>query len=329
MTIGIARTSHIEYFVTDLEAARQFYVDMVGFQLTAVDGERLYLRGLEDRVHHSLVLRKSTHPGVSHVAYRVMSPDDLDELESACQRWGVWYQRCPAGEELGIGYCVRMQDPFGFPVEFFYDTETVPWLLQEYQRYHGAAVMRLDHVNYVTPRIQECADWYQQQFGFRLSEYTVSVENGEDRLWGAWMRRKQSSHDLAISNGAGPRFHHASFIAESQASLLRIADVLAATNGVHHIERGPGRHGTTNAFFLYLRDPDGNRLELFTGDYLTAEPDWQPVRWDLNDPRRATFWGADAPRRWFDEAMSAYDWESGQPVPIGSPSLSDRPSSVK
>ncbi len=51
---------------------------------------------------------------------------------------------------------------------------------------------------------------------------------------------------------------------------------------------------TTNAFFLYVRDPDGNRFELFTGDDLVADPDWPTVKWDWNDPRRATFWGGGA-----------------------------------
>ena len=189
--------------------------------------------------------------------------------------------------------------------------------------------MRLDHVNYLTPEVQACANWYQEQLGFAMSEYTVSEEGGHDRLWGAWLRLKQTSHDLAMSNGAGPRLHHAAFVAESQASIVRMADILAAHGLVHHIERGPGRHGTTNAFFLYLRDPDGNRLELFTGDYLIADPDWQPLRWDLNDPRRATFWGAQAPSRWFNEAMTVYDWKTGQPAPVTAPIFSDRPTGVE
>ena len=329
MTFRIARTSHVEYFVTDLDRARAFYVDTIGFQETGADEQHLYLRGLEDRVHHNLVLTLADHAGVSHVGFRVSGPDDLGSVEKWAHGLGLPYWGVPAGTEHGIGEAVRVTDPFGFPIEFFYDAQAAEWLLQRYDCYRGANVMRLDHVNYLTPAIEACADWYQRELGFTMSEYTVSVENGRDRLWGAWLRRKQTSHDLAISNGAGPRFHHASFIAESQTSLLRIADILAARDMVHHIERGPGRHGTTNAFFLYLRDPDGNRMELFTGDYLASEPDWQPVRWDLNDPRRATFWGAEAPSRWFNEAMTVYDWQNRAPVPVTQPSLPDRPASVE
>lgn len=329
MKFQVARTSHVEYFVTDLARAREFYVDTVGFHVSAEDPQHLYLRGLEDRVHHNLVLTQADHPGVSHVAFRLSGADELDAVEEWAARLGLWHKRIWPGSETGLGEAIRVTDPFGFPLEFFYAIESVPWLLQQFDQYRGANLMRLDHVNYLTPAIQDCAAWYQSELGFVMSEYTVSMERGRDRLWGAWLRRKQSSHDLAISNGAGPRFHHASFIVESEMTLLRMADILAARDLVHHIERGPGRHGTTNAFFLYLRDPDGNRIELFTGDYLTAEPDWQPVRWDLNDPKRATFWGADAPSRWFNEAMTVYDWETRQPVEVKAPRLPDRPDRVE
>ena len=52
-----------------------------------------------------------------------------------------------------------------------------------------------------------------------------------------------------------------------------------------------------------MRDPDGHRIELYTSDYLTVDPDFEPIRWELNDPRRQTLWGARTPQSWFDEAM--------------------------
>ena len=60
----------------------------------------------------------------------------------------------------------------------------------------------------------------------------------------------------------------------------------------HAIERGPGRHGVSNAFFVYLRDPDGHRIELYACDYYTGDPDHKPLRWSVSDPRCRSFWGA-------------------------------------
>ena len=60
-------------------------------------------------------------------------------------------------------------------------------------------------------------------------------------------------------------------------------------------------HGIGNAFFLYVRDPDGHRIEIYCSDYLTVDPDLEPIKWDLRDPQRQTLWGAPAPKSWFEE----------------------------
>jgi catechol 2,3-dioxygenase len=51
----------------------------------------------------------------------------------------------------------------------------------------------------------------------------------------------------------------------------------------------------------YVRDPDGHRVELFTSDYLTVDPDHVPIRWSLTDPQRQTLWGHPAPASWFEQ----------------------------
>mgnify|MGYP003346964647 CR=1 FL=1 len=92
--------------------------------------------------------------------------------------------------------------------------------------------------------------------------------------------------------------------AEEIVAKLRQVDVLMAQGRAAAeaaAARGPGRHGISNAFFLYVRDPDGHRLELYTSDYFTGDHDHEPLRWSVRDPRRQTLWGQPAPRSWFEE----------------------------
>lgn len=324
----IIRTAHIEYRVTDLERARDFYVKTVGFVETAADDNRLYLRGLEDRKHHCLILRQAPSPGIGHVAFQVRRPEDLDAIAALYAGQGCYVLRVPEGAEPGMGPSLRVQDPWGFPLEFFAQMATVPWKLQAYDSYHGAEVMRLDHVSFMVREVDPLYDWYTQQLGFECSEMTVT-DDRPPRKWGAWLHRKQTSHDVALQIGMSPMIHHASFISSSMPSLMKSLDVLAARGYHSNIERGPGRHGITNAFFLYLRDPDGNRFELFTGDYLLVDPDWEPIQWSLEDEQRQTFWGAPAPDRWFNEAMNVQDWQTGTFLPTKPPLLQDRPAYLK
>src|SRR5262249_25529977 len=81
------------------------------------------------------------------------------------------------------------------------------------------------------------------------------------------------------------------------------------------IERGPGRHGVGNAFYLYLRDPDGHRVELYTSDYWTGDPDFEPIRWSAADDQRRSFWGHEVPERWYRESSLVLDLD-GRPVPV-------------
>jgi catechol 2,3-dioxygenase-like lactoylglutathione lyase family enzyme len=77
----ITRASHIVHRVQDLAASRAFYVDLIGLVVSDEDSETLWLRGLEEGCHHSLVL-KSGEPQCERVGLRVRTEEDLELLEA-------------------------------------------------------------------------------------------------------------------------------------------------------------------------------------------------------------------------------------------------------
>src|SRR5262249_51318186 len=79
----IVRVAHVELVVTDLAVSREFYVDVLGLVPTEETSDAIYLRGFEERLHHSLVLRQGSEALVDHVAFRVGAPDDLDAIAAA------------------------------------------------------------------------------------------------------------------------------------------------------------------------------------------------------------------------------------------------------
>ncbi len=325
---NIIRCGHAEYRVTDFGRARAFYVDALGMLEIDSDAGHIYLGGLEERDKYSLVLRKADSPGVGHIAFRVASPDDLDRIARVYQSRRLPTRWVEAGTlEAGQGRALRAQDPSGLPVEFYHEMEQRERLMQRFDLYRGAHVMRIDHFNCQVPDVQAAYDWWTQEMGFMLSEYTVSDDEPE-RLWAAWLHRKQNVHDLALMNGIGPRLHHVGMWLQDTNSVLTACDILASLGMAGCIERGPGRHGLSNAFFLYLRDPDNNRVELYTTDYIIPDPDFQPIKWKLSDPRRATFWGHHPPRSWFDEASLVEDIHTGELLPVLEPQLAGRPEFV-
>ncbi|MBM7633170.1 3,4-dihydroxyphenylacetate 2,3-dioxygenase [Geomicrobium sediminis] len=314
---NIIRASRAVLHVTDLEQSFAFY-DALGFIETARDENHLYLRGLEEHNHHSLCLKKGTEPVVEAISYKVEAENDLETLAKLFKKHNQDVRWLQKGEQTAMGRALRVTDPSGLTVEFYHEMETVDRLLQRYDLYKGAKVQRIDHFNCMVEDVEAAHNFYLRELGFRCSEYTAT-EN--DNIWAAWLHRKPSVHDVAFMNGLGPRLHHVGYWLKDPMSLIDACDVLASIGYGPNIERGPGRHGLSNAFFLYLRDPDGHRIELYNGDYLTSDPDFKPIRWDLDDPRRATFWGHEAPDSWFEEASHFLTLQGEQTVSLTEPKL--------
>lgn len=311
---NVVRASHVELGVRDLDRARTFYVDCLGLIETAGEPDALYLRGVEERNHHSIVLRRAEMPGVRALGFKVVGEEDLD-LAAAWftrHRLPVSFPQAPHQ-----GRTLRTVDPFGMPLEFCARMEQAPSMLQRYAFHRGARIQRIDHLNCFTPDVQASYDFFTG-LGFRLTEYTETDED-DAKLWAVWMHRKGNVHDLAFTNGAGPRLHHVGLWTAGAMDILHICDVMATSGWLPNMERGPGRHGISNAFFLYVRDPDGHRIELFASDYLTVDPDLEPIRWSLRDPQRQTLWGHPAPKSWFEEGSAFTD------TPVREPVMASRP----
>ena len=296
---NIVRCSHVRLGVTDLARSRDFYEATLGLCVEEATRDTLYLRGLEERQHHSLVLERSEAAQAHHLGFKVASEEDLDKAARLFKAKGL---RHAFVERPFQGRTLQAIDPFGMPIELCATMEKRELLLQKYGRYKSVHPVRLDHFNVFAPDVQGSVDFYAA-LGFRLTEY--AEEDGPDgRIAAAWMHRKGNVHDLAFTNGAGPRLHHLAYWAPTALNIIHLCDVMATTGYLSNMERGPGRHGISNAFFLYVRDPDGHRTEIYTSDYQTMDPDHEPLRWSLRDPRRQTLWGQPAPKTWFEEGSA-------------------------
>jgi catechol 2,3-dioxygenase len=316
----IVRAAYAELHVTDLEASERFYVGLLGMIVSERAEDAVYLRGWEERLHHSLVIRRAPVAAAARLGFRVRAEAHLDLLAADLRDQGLTTAWVRAAEP-GMGRALRASDPFGYPLEFFFEMEQCETQLQRFDLHRGAPILRFDHVNLHTPRLEDAFRFWAG-LGFGCSEY-ISTDGAPERITGAWMLRKPSVHDVALTAGSGPRLHHAAFWIGEPAGVLRACDQLAAAGHSAAIERGPGRHGVSNAFFVYVRDPDGHRIELYSCDYFTGDPDHKPLRWSVNDPRCRSFWGTRAPDSWYDESSTILGAD-GAPVSIERADVDER-----
>src|SRR5699024_130517 len=307
----ILRCAAMELVVTDLAAARTFYHDVLGLVITEEDDQTIYLRSFEEFIHHNLVLRQGPVAAAAAFSFRVRSPEELDKAEAFYAELGCRTERRKEGFTKGFGDSVRVEDPLGFPYEFFYEAEHVERLAWRYDLQGPGALVRLDHFNQVTPDVPKAVQ-YVEDLGFRVTE---DIRDDAGTVYAAWMRRKSTVHDTAMTGGNGPRMHHIAFATHEKHNILAICDKLGALRRSDCIERGPGRHGVSNAFYLYLRDPDGHRVEIYTQDYYTGDPDNPLVTWDVHDNQRRDWWGNPVGPSWYPDASLVLDLD-GNPQPV-------------
>jgi catechol 2,3-dioxygenase len=308
----IVRAAVVELAVLDLAESMQFYVDVLGLIVSERTDDTLYLRGWEERSHHSLALRQGAVAGVERLGFRVRTERDLELLERDLAERGCATRIVERGH-AGMGRVLHVRDPFGFPLSFFHEMRQFDTQLQRFDIQRGAPIARIDHFNLHARDCEETLAFWTS-LGFRCTEY-ISTDGADERITGAWLARKATVHDVALTVGRGPRLHHLGFAVPDTATVLRACDQLAAAGFAASIERGPGRHGVSNAFFVYLIDPSGHRIELYAGDYYTGDPDHRPLRWSAADPSCRSFWGARAPDRWYTES-SVVLADDGSPIEV-------------
>ena len=223
-------------------------------------GDCICLRALEKRGHHCMILRQADAGSVGVLGFKVWSEADLDLAAHWFAGRGLpvaWVERPFMGRVLAT------RDPWGVPLEFHAAMDRLAPIHQQYSLYHGVKPLRIDHFNLFSANVDAAVAFYGDM-GFRLTEYTADAGTG--RIWAAWMHRKGGVHDMALTNGTGPRLHHTAFWVATPLNIIDLLDLMATSGYLANIERGPGRHGISNAFFLYICDQDGHRTEIYCSD---------------------------------------------------------------
>lgn len=122
------RLSHVCLNVKDLAASKTFYTEILGLQVTDETDEHIYLRAMEERGHHCIILQKSEQPGTVEVmGFKTFDEDDLDKAETYFQSKGrpnEWIERAYQGKTL------LTSDNMGIPLEFYHKMDRLPSIHQ-------------------------------------------------------------------------------------------------------------------------------------------------------------------------------------------------------
>lgn len=297
----LAHLGHHGLFTPDLAGTRAYFVDLLGMDVVAEADDAVYLRAYGDYEAWSLKLIASEQAGSAWVSWRTASPQGLGRRVEWLESHGHLGEWVPA--DRGIGPSYEFSDPDGHLFRLYYDTQRYiapagkrPVLPSNFSAYvgRGANVRRLDHVNLLSRDVAACREFWEEGFGLRTYE-TVHGPDGVGEV-ASWMSSSLQGHELIYTQeraGGSGRLHHYAYVVDTREEVLRAADVMADARV--RIEAGPSRHTAIQGFYLYTREPGGNRIEVANGGYLVFAPDAETVVWDAEQWAEKPSWGAPLP----------------------------------
>ncbi len=295
----VTRISHVVLSVTDLDASTEFYENVIGLVVSDRDSDTVYLRGIEETAHHSVVLRQDKQAFAERLGFRVGTDADLDSALSHLEKLGItahWNEVPHQGRSL------HFSDVGGVLIELCAEMPTRARQTLDFALHKGAAAARIDHAQLHVTQPGDFARFYGD-LGFRISEYANPTGRPDSPLHGVFLAIKGDMIDLVGFLNHGPRLHHVAFIVHDASSTLpAVCDRLASLGLRDRVDYGPGRHGLAPQQFLYLRDPDGHRIELVSPAYQLLDSEVEPVGWRLDDPLAVTQWGPFPPQAWWEQA---------------------------
>lgn len=308
----IAQLAHLEIYSPKLEASVTFFKDILGMEETHREGKSVYMRAYEDHYHNTLIITENDEAGLGHIALRTTSEQALERRAAAIEQTGYgigWIEG-----DVGHGRAYQFRTPDGHKIEILWDVEyyeapeeeRTPLLNRPQRRPNrGVPVRRLDHVNLLSKETDKNMEFLQEVLGFKVRERIVAEDESSIA---AWLSVSNLVHDIAIMGdgmGESGRLHHICYWYGYPQHLSDVADLLIERG--YAIEAGPGKHGVTQAAFLYVMEPGGNRVELF-GDpgYQIFDPAWKTIEWRGKDLEKAIIWhGSNLPQEFFNYGTPA------------------------
>jgi catechol 2,3-dioxygenase len=141
----------------------------------------------------------------------------------------------------------------------------------------------LQHLALATFDVDALADFYCGRLGFAVSD-RVCRAGGE--ITTSFLRSNHEHHTVAVFRSSRQGLDHHSYEAGEWVTIRDWADRFAGLK--IPLIWGPGRHGPGNNLFVFVEDPDGNRIEI-SAELETVHD--RPVKDWPHEERTLNLWG--------------------------------------
>jgi catechol 2,3-dioxygenase-like lactoylglutathione lyase family enzyme len=275
----VSRIGHMALRVSDLDAAVDFQVKVIGMVEVERVGRTSYLTCNER--HHELMLIEDPdgHRGYDHIGLEVADAAALEAIAARVTDAGGTLLGPVHDGGPGIDRARFVRGPGGHVFKLFCGMATGA------PPPPGDRPVKFEHVSVKARWQRPLERFLRDGLGFGLS----------DRMgrFASWWHCNGDHHGMAIALAPKPELAHYAYTFPDFASLGRAADRLAARG--RKCVWGPSRHGPGNNHFLYFKDEDGALVECCSEiAQLPPFGGYQPRKWP-GDLSMINQWGGPPP----------------------------------
>ena len=272
--------------VTDFDAWDGLLDTVYGLEKRGDSGKSVRQYRMDDN-HHRLALHKSNNNKLKYIGWEVEFQGDLENLAAELTDKGLEITRGSAElcEQRAVMDLFVVKGPDDIPLEIFFGPvqDFKPFTPKRGMEGYNTGDLGMGHIVLATADRPASVKWYEDNFGFRLSDHIFW-----DDIQATFLHCNPRHHSLAFMNPVGPMkpgdLGH--FMFES----LSINDVGRAYDIVHEhkvpLALTLGRHTNDHMMSFYIYSPSGWWIEYGHGARLIDDAEWEPKFY--NSPK---IWG--------------------------------------
>jgi catechol 2,3-dioxygenase len=256
----VSRVAHVALGVEDLDAAIEFYGEMLGLTVLAEASGTAYLACGATNTYELCLRHGAVH--VDHFALAVRGEAALDQVRERLDRIGTAFAEIDVDGEPGLAAGIETSLPSGHVLQLVVESapsgfRARPGVSSLHHR--GVGPVALEHITLLCDDISAVAYFAVEVLDLQITD---SVQPPGEPWRNTHLRAGVLHHDLGLLPGDQPAMHHFAFAVPSVADLVRVADMLTARGLV--LDCSIGRHVAGNNVFVYFKDPAGHRVEVNT-----------------------------------------------------------------
>jgi catechol-2,3-dioxygenase len=262
---------HLELESGDPAALARFYARAMDMQAEPF-GQGFIARGPA----RQMLFSKGRANRLGFAAFACRDAEALEALRAHVQGQGVAIIASPS--PLFDQRAFAVQDPEGNRIVFGLASEPLDPV-----RKRGPIHAPLQHVTVTSTKMAEIEAFYCDKLGFAVSD---RVRNDAGAVTTVFLRCNHEHHTVAIFLKSEAGLDHHSYEAGEWATIKDWADHLGAMR--IPIVWGPGRHGPGNNLFIFIKDSDGNMIEISAELEVVHD---RPVKEWKHEPYTLNMWG--------------------------------------